>query len=77
MSDMYLVTLSGERHEDHIPFGVFTFDALLARGMTHCDETPLKSDDFRSNKWVRVTCPSEEENYFVIQISINEEMPWT
>lgn len=49
MDKLYLVTKTGERHEDHIPCGVFTFSELKKRFPGIYEET-----DFFPNKWEEI-----------------------
>lgn len=48
---LYLVSRLGERHEDHIPCGVFTFDKFKENYPSAVTE-----NDFEPNKWYDIYC---------------------
>lgn len=48
-NSLYLVTYEGERHEDHIPYGVLTFDKLKEKF-----PGTYKESDFKPNEWKHV-----------------------
>lgn len=59
MQKLYLVTRAGERHEDHIPCGVFTFDKFKEKF-----PSPITEDQFIPNEWKDVYCLNLEDHSF-------------
>lgn len=51
MGNLYLVTRQGERHEDHVPCGVYTFDEFKKKF-----PSPITEDQFFPNKWKDIYC---------------------
>lgn len=59
MENLYLITLQGERHEDHIPCGVFTFDKFKEKF-----PSPITEDQFSPNEWKDIYCLNLEDFNF-------------
>lgn len=73
MKNVFLVTESGERHEDHIPIGFYTYDKLVKEYRVSLSEENLIS----RNGWA-----FDGENEYggsisIIHVKENKEIPST
>ena len=66
---LYLVTCGGERHEDHIPVGVYDFQGLLnefgaIRINDHNYDWLTEDSQIEHNNWFEIRCLDFEEYSF-------------
>jgi hypothetical protein len=70
-TDLYLVTTDGDRHEDHVPIGVFNGHQLLCFLKGEIDN--YKDDTiFYDNRWV-----SLGSTINVIKLTVGKVLPHT